>query len=198
MNPEFVYLASTSPRRRELLNQIGVSHRVLTVSVPEQRRPNEAPETFVVRTALAKARAGWSLLAPGQRAPVLGADTAVVLDDRVLGKPRGRDDALAMLRELSGRTHRVMTAVALIDGDEHSRLSVSKVRWRELSDSECLAYWRSGEPRDKAGAYGIQGLGAVFVEHLEGSYSGVMGLPLFETAQLLRLAGIEILALTDE
>ena len=198
MNPQYIYLASTSPRRRELLNQIGVAHRVLPVSVPEQRLVNEAPETFVVRTALAKARTGWSSLAPGRRAPVLGADTAVVLGDRVLGKPRHRADGLAMLSALSGHTHRVLTAVALIDGEEHSRLSVSKVRWRELSEAECQAYWRSGEPRDKAGGYGIQGLGAVFVEHLEGSYSGVMGLPLFETAQLLRLAGVEILNKVEE
>jgi septum formation protein len=198
MDSEFVYLASTSPRRRELLNQIGVAHRVLPVTIPECQRANEAPETFVVRTALEKARAGWATLASAHQAPVLAADTAVVLGERVLGKPRDRDDGLAMLRELSGRTHRVLTAVALIDGDEHSRLSVSRVRWRELSEQECVAYWLSGEPCDKAGAYGIQGLGAIFVEHLDGSYSGVMGLPIFETAELLRLAGVEILSVAKE
>ncbi len=198
MDSDFIYLASKSPRRRELLDQIGIVHRVLPVTTAECLRPNEAPETFVVRTALEKARAGWEMLASTLKAPVLAADTAVVLGDRVLGKPRGREEGLAMLRELSGRTHRVLTAVALINGEEYSRLSVSRVRWRELSEQECVAYWRSGEPCDKAGAYGIQGLGGIFVEHLEGSYSGVMGLPIFETAQLLRLAGVEILSINQE
>lgn len=184
-------LASASPRRRELLTQIGVRHCVLAVDLDEGRRPGEAVEAFVQRLALDKALAGWRALPGVERTPVLGADTLVVLDGEPLGKPLGRDDALAMLARLSGRTHEVLTAVALVGpGAPQGRLSRSRVTFRATSAAERRAYWDSGEPADKAGAYGIQGLGAIFVANLEGSYSGVMGLPLFETAELLAEAGI--------
>lgn len=187
-----IYLASASPRRRELLEQIGVRYRQLLVEVPEVQEPDEAPELYVLRVALDKARAGRVVLAPDDQAPVLGADTEVVIDGEVLGKPSGRKDALAMLSRLSGRSHQVMSAVALVgpDGEAKSRLSVSTVQFRDVTEREAAAYWETGEPADKAGGYAIQGRAAVFIERLEGSYSGVMGLPLFETAELLELFGI--------
>ena len=151
---------------------------------------------YVLRVALAKARAGRALLAAGERLPVLGADTAVVIDGEVLGKPRDRSDALAMMARLSGQWHQVISAVAVVgpEGEEHSRLSVSAVQFRPVTREEAEAYWQSGEPVDKAGGYAIQGRAAVFIERLEGSYSGVMGLPLFETAELLERFGIVPLA----
>jgi septum formation protein len=190
-----IWLASASPRRRELLEQIGVVYELLKVDVPEQRDPGESPEEYVLRVALAKARAGHTLLDGGDNTPVLGADTEVVLDGEVLGKPPGRDEAIDMLHRLTGREHLVLSAVAVVNGaQEQSRLSVSHVRFRQIGDDEALAYWHTGEPADKAGGYAIQGRGAIFIERLEGSYSGVMGLPLFETAQLLALFGIVPLA----
>ncbi len=191
-----LYLASSSPRRRALLDQIGVCYRTLPVSVDETRRDGEPAQDYVTRLALAKARCAWrSLLPRAAPAPVLGADTVVVLDGEPLGKPGGRAQALAMLARLSGRRHRVMSAVALVEGDREAvRLNVSRVSFRRISAVECEAYWASGEPADKAGAYAIQGRGAVFVRRLEGSYSGVMGLPLFDTAELLREFGIEVCA----
>ncbi len=186
-----IYLASASPRRRELLEQIGVDYALLSADVPEVRSPHESPEEYVLRVALAKARAGLALLAQDDSRPVLGADTAVVLEGEVLGKPRGRDDALAMLQRLAGREHLVLSGVALVSHQQaQSRLSVSHVRFRPIGDDEALAYWHTGEPADKAGGYGIQGLAAMFIERLEGSYSGVMGLPLYETAKLLAQFGI--------
>jgi septum formation protein len=186
-----LFLASASPRRRELLTQIGVRFETLKVEVPEVRGPGEAPAGFVTRVALDKARAGRALVGPG--GVVLGADTAVVVDGETLGKPPGRADALAMLARLSGRTHEVVSAVvALAQAREESRISLSRVRFRVIEPAEASAYWATGEPRDKAGAYAIQGYGAVFVAHLEGSYSGVMGLPLFETATLLSQLGVPV------
>lgn len=187
-----IALASASPRRRELLEQIGVSYRQVFVDVPEVLEPDEVPEMYVLRVALEKARAGRATLEAGDETPVLGADTAVVIDGTVLGKPRDRSDALAMMGRLSGQWHQVMSAVAVVGavGEEHSRLSVSSVLFREVSEKEAAAYWETGEPQDKAGGYAIQGRGAVFVERLEGSYSGVMGLPLFETSALLEQFGI--------
>jgi len=182
-----IHLASQSPRRRELLAQIGIRHDVLEVEVDETPRGGEAPAEYVLRLALAKARAGHRLR-PDR--PVLGADTAVVQDDRILGKPLDRQDAAAMLAQLSGREHRVLTAVALVGDREETRLSVSRVRFRPIDAAEAAAYWETGEPADKAGGYAVQGLGALFVESIGGSYSGVMGLPLFETGELLRRAGI--------
>ncbi len=187
-----IFLASASPRRRELLEQIGVRYRQILVDVPEVPVPDEVPEMYVLRVALEKARAGRESLAPDNQIPVLGADTAVVLQGEVLGKPRDRADALAMMSRLSGQWHQVMSAVAIVgaDGEEYSRLSVSSVLFREVSEAEAEAYWATGEPCDKAGGYAIQGRAAVFIERLEGSYSGVMGLPLYETAELLGQFGI--------
>jgi septum formation protein len=182
-----VLLASASPRRRELLTQIGVEHEVVHVDVPEVALPGEAPEVFALRLALAKARAGRAAAGSDGR-PVLGADTVVVAHGEILGKPRDRADFVRMMGLLSGHIHQVMTAVALVDADgsEASRLSVSHVTFRSLSESETAAYWASGEPADKAGGYAIQGRAAIFIARVDGSYSGVMGLPLFETAELLR------------
>jgi septum formation protein len=181
-------LASASPRRAELLAQIGVPHVVAHPEIDEALLPGESPTDYVVRVARAKAH---SVSTRNADLAVLAADTVVVIDGRVCGKPASAAEGIAMLMQLSGRTHRVLTAVALAAaGTLEHRLSASKVRFRRLSRAECLAYWCSGEPRDKSGGYAVQGRGAVFIEHLSGSYSGVMGLPLFETAQLLGAAGI--------
>jgi septum formation protein len=181
-------LASMSPRRRELLHQIGVSHSVRAPHIDESVLPGEPAADYVVRMARSKALAGG---APSAGLPVLGADTIVLIDALILGKPAGAAEAVAMLERLSGRTHEVLTAVALANGATLAhRLSVSQVRLRHLSRAECIAYWESGEPHDKAGAYAVQGRGALFIEHLSGSYSGVMGLPLYETGQLLAEAGV--------
>ena len=186
-----LYLASASPRRRELLAQIGIRHRVLAVAVDETWHRDETPELYVIRLALEKARAGREKIPASDSRPVLGADTAVVIGGEVLGKPGNREEGIAMLRRLSGVTHHVYSGVALVGDDEATRLSVSAVSFRSMTLEECQAYWLTGEPADKAGAYAIQGRGAVFISRLEGTYSGVMGLPLFETAELLREAGIK-------
>lgn len=181
-----LYLASGSPRRRELLTQIGVSYLTLSAPVDENTLPDESPIAYVERLARAKAQAGLAALADTHEAVVLGADTAVVLDGRILGKPADRDEALATLSALSGRSHDVLTAVALVSpGRVVARVVTSQVTFRALSQAEIDAYWASGEPQDKAGCYGIQGLAAVFVSQLHGSYSAVVGLPLCETAGLL-------------
>ncbi|HEY8585369.1 MAG TPA: nucleoside triphosphate pyrophosphatase [Rhodanobacter sp.] len=187
-----LYLASQSPRRRQLLEQLGVSFAVLAVEVPEQRAAAESPRDYVARVAGDKARAGLEAIASVQAAArVLGADTEVVLGDEVFGKPRDAADAAAMLRRLSGRTHTVISAVWLV-GMDHAQceVSVSEVRFAGLDESAIAAYVATGEPFGKAGGYAIQGRGAALIEHLEGSYSGVMGLPLFETARLLRAGGV--------
>lgn len=188
-----VFLASASPRRRVLLAQIGLDCEVLPADVDERVRPGEAPGEYVSRLALAKARAAHAQA--GRRAgPVLAADTAVVVGGQILGKPADEADAARMLRLLSGRSHQVLTAVAVISArGESVALSTSEVEFRELSDGEIAAYWRSGEPADKAGGYAVQGLGAVFIRALRGSFSGVMGLPLFETAELLAAHGVPVL-----
>jgi len=182
-------LASASPRRRELLRQLGVPHCAQPADIDERRLPGESVETCVVRLAHEKAERIWELQ---QRAlPVLGADTAVVLGEQLLGKPADRDDGLRMLEHLSGRTHRVLTAVALMTSQGvSSHLCDSSVSFRALSAQECQRYWDTGEPRDKAGGYAVQGFGAAFIAELRGSYSGVMGLPLYEVADLLQRAGL--------
>jgi septum formation protein len=173
-----------------LLRQIGVRFTVRAAAIAEQQLPRETPEAYVVRLAAAKAEAVWAAVADAHA--VLGADTAVVLDGEVLGKPETEAEAAAMLERLSGRAHRVLTAVALRHpGGVETRLSDSEVRFRATTADERLAYCRTGEPFDKAGGYGIQGHAAVFVEQLRGSYSGVVGLPLFETAALLTRCGID-------
>jgi septum formation protein len=191
MSRDFIYLASGSPRRRELLQQIGVPFRVVGTEVDETVLPGEAPAAYVARLAAAKADTGWARNGDPVGTPVLAADTAVVLDGRILGKPSDREDAEGMLRQLSGRTHEVLTGVALRTADGlQSRLSRSEVTFRRISAGEVQAYWETGEPCDKAGAYAIQGRAAMFIADLRGSYSGVMGLPLFETAQMLSGAGV--------
>lgn len=188
--PDLV-LASASPRRSQLLRQIGVGHRVSPVDVDETIRSGEAPADYVRRIASDKARARAERDTHGTDLPVLGSDTAVVLGGEVFGKPRDQQDAVRMLGGLSGRTHEVHTAVALAyRGRLECRLSVSEVTFRVLDAQEIDAYWASGEPAGKAGAYAIQGFAAVFVARISGSYSGIMGLPLYETAELLRLAGV--------
>jgi len=187
----FIYLASGSPRRRELLQQIGVSFQVLGADLDETALRDESPLAYVSRLAQAKATVGWERSRDLGDAPVLAADTAVVLDARILGKPADMNDAIAMLLQLSGRAHQVLTAVALrTAGGLELKVSRSTVTFRSIDPSEARAYWKTGEPSDKAGAYAIQGHAAVFISDLKGSYSGVMGLPLFETAALLEAAGV--------
>ena len=191
MSQDFVYLASGSPRRRELLQQIRVPFRVVGAAIDEAVLPDETPLQYVARLAAAKAEAGWERSRDFAHAPVLAADTAVVLDGKILGKPVDGQDAEDMLRQLSGRTHEVFTAIALRTANGlQSRISRSEVTFRSIAAAEARGYWETGEPSDKAGAYAIQGLGAMFIADLRGSYSGVMGLPLFETAELLVGAGI--------
>lgn len=184
-NP-LIYLASASPRRSALLAQIGVAHRVAPVAVDESVAEAEAPEKYVSRLAALKADTLWEKLPGDERLPVLGSDTTVVVDRTILGKPADENDCMRILQLLSGRTHQVHTAVAVRSARGSAvRLSVSDVTFRELSQAEIRAYWRTGEPADKAGGYAVQGRGAVFIRHIAGSYSGIMGLPLFETAELL-------------
>jgi septum formation protein len=189
----FVYLASASPRRRELLTQLGVVHEVLSVIVDETPGNAESAADLVRRLAAAKARAGLAVQ-PARNAPVVAADTAVAIGDELFGKPVDQADAVRILGRLAGRTHAVWTAVAVADGQqERVELCHSEVTLRAITPGEMAAYWSTGEPADKAGAYAIQGRGAQFVADLRGSYSGVMGLPLFETARLLTLFGCHLL-----
>ena len=184
-----LFLASASPRRRELLTQIGVPFSLIAAAIDETPHPAENAEQYVQRLAREKALAGLALV--GDDACVLGADTTVVLQDRVLGKPADRDEGLAMLAALSAGEHQVMTAIALASHDRcEVRLVSSRVRFRAITEDEAQRYWASGEPLDKAGGYAIQGWGAVFVSELHGSYSAVVGLPLCETAQLLDTFGL--------
>jgi nucleoside triphosphate pyrophosphatase len=179
-----VLLASRSPRRRELLKQIGVDFEVIDVDIDESWASNETPEDYVRRVAIEKARAGKALA--HENLPVLAADTAVVLDGHILGKAENKDDAIAMLERLSGNTHEVLSAVTVVDEQEHTRVNISNVTFKDLGKKEIDDYCNSDEPIGKAGGYAIQGKAAVFIERLEGSYSGVMGLPLFETQELLK------------
>ncbi|MCQ2030237.1 Maf family protein [Stutzerimonas zhaodongensis] len=186
-----LFLASASPRRRELLTQIGVAFTQLSVSIDETPLGAELPDVYVQRLAREKALAGLAQV-EDESACVLGADTTVVLDQRILGKPIDKADALAMLHALSAREHQVMTAVALVSKSGCTvQLVTSRVRFRTIEPHEAEAYWASGEPHDKAGSYAIQGWGAVFVAAVEGSYSAVVGLPLCETAQMLGVYGVE-------
>ena len=186
-----LYLASRSPRRRELLSRLGRPFEVLAIEVDETPRPGERPEDYVARLARDKARVGRQGLPPGAPGWVLGSDTTVVLDGEILGQPRDRDHALAMLARLSGRVHEVITAVALVDETRILEAQVrSRVAMRPTTAEERAAYWASGEPKGKAGAYAIQGLGAALIDHLDGDWTAVMGLPLAATLGLLRRAGL--------
>lgn len=187
MNHEIV-LASASPRRLELLRQVGIEPEVRPVDIDESVLPGEAPEDYVTRLALAKARAA----ARHESRPVLGSDTAVVIEGEILGKPQDVDDAATMLRRLSGRIHTVLTAVALLKGSAERVIVVTtEVEFAPLSEAEIQAYWETGEPADKAGAYGIQGRAAAFIRRVNGSYTGVVGLPLYETVKLLEESGLK-------
>jgi septum formation protein len=198
-----IYLASKSPRRRELLRQVGVDFDLLMLrndpvrgaDVSEDVLPGEAPHDYVVRVAREKGAFAWNVLQQRRQPlrPVLTADTTVTIDDEILGKPGSPDEAIAMLERLSGRTHQVLTSVAVhyTTITEHIT-QVSEVRFAKLTPAAIRAYCATPEPYDKAGGYGIQGLAALFVEHIEGSHSGIMGLPLFETANLLRKAGLPL------
>lgn len=186
-----IILASGSPRRRELLDQIGVSYRVQAADIDETPLPGEAAQTYVQRIAAAKSECIRRLNPENEL--VLAADTSVVLAGTIMGKPVDRDDAIAMLSQLSGRSHRVYSAVSLRGAQHWQALNITEVRFRTLTQQEIEAYWRTGEPHDKAGAYAIQGIGGQFVEYIAGSFSGVVGLPLFETSALLAQAGIAIL-----
>jgi len=197
-----IYLASRSPRRRELLSQMGVKFEPLLFrggarqddDTDEAVRPGENPDDYVRRVTLMKAAAAWErvVMRRGlQRKPVLAADTTVALGGDILGKPQDRADAERIIALLSGTQHRVLTAVAIkFDSQVEMAVSESRVTFAPLDEARIAAYVASGEPFDKAGAYGIQGRAGAFIERLEGSYSGVMGLPLYETAQLLRLFGV--------
>ncbi len=188
-----LYLASASPRRRELLSQLGLEFEAMPSNILEERRAGESPEEYVTRVARDKARHVASLVRTRQLPmhPVLGADTEVVLDGEIFGKPRDRYHGMEMLRRLGGRMHEVLSAVCLIHQDrEHAALSVSRVSFARLTEVEIAQYWETGEPADKAGAYAIQGRAAAFIARLEGSYSGVMGLPLHELTVLLKQTGV--------
>ncbi|MCI0732812.1 MAG: Maf family nucleotide pyrophosphatase [Methylococcaceae bacterium] len=189
--PPQLVLASASPRRRELLEQIGVRFVVRAAEIDERRLPDESPEQTVCR--LAAEKSVDRLAGAPSGIPVLAADTIVVLDDEILGKPADAEQGIAMLTRLSGREHRVLSAVSLRAEDHWQSISETRVWFRELEPSEMAAYWRTGEPCDKAGCYAIQGLGGLFVRRIEGSYSGVVGLPIYETAELLNKAGIPLL-----
>ena len=186
-----LYLASQSPRRAELLSQIGVRFEKVDVRVDESKSQGESAQQLVTRLALEKARAGSVKLDGGR--PVLGADTIVSLGESVLGKPENRSDSIKMLERLSGAWHEVLTGIALSDqNNEHVNYVRTSVKFRDITPEEMSLYWNTGEAKDKAGGYAIQGFAAVFVEQISGSYSNVVGLPLMETASLLRDAGVEI------
>ena len=184
-------LASASPRRRQLLELIGVPHVVSPADIDETPAPGEPANHYVMRLAREKAETTWR---QERDLPVLGSDTTVVIGEQILGKPESEADAVSMLTRLSGRTHQVHTGIALRmpDGREFLGISTTQVQFAHLDEAQLRAYWASGEPQGKAGAYAIQGLGAVFVSNITGSYTGVMGLPLYETAEMLRAAGIAV------
>ncbi|MET4726422.1 septum formation protein [Lysobacter enzymogenes] len=191
MLSRMLYLASQSPRRRELLGRLGLEFGLIDLDLPEQRQPGEPAADYVRRVAREKAGAGLLKVVANPSAVVLGADTEVVLDDEVFGKPRDAEDARAMLRRLSGRTHQVISAVSLVSpAREAQAVSVSQVSFAALDEGQIERYVASGEPMGKAGAYAIQGGAEVFATRLAGSYSGVMGLPLYETSKLLREFGL--------
>lgn len=188
-------LASQSPRRAELLTQMGLPFDVLVTDLDERRKPGERPERYVDRLARGKCEAGVAMSVDAPLA-VIGADTIVVLDNEILGKPRSLSDSKTMLSKLSGRTHQVLTGVAVSDGSHLESVVVSSsVTFKDLTDRELAAYLATGEGRDKAGSYGIQGIGGVLVEHIEGSFSAVMGLPVFETEKLLERIQLDTWAL---
>jgi septum formation protein len=186
MTSPIILLASASPRRSELLRQVGIAHEIRPVEVDESSRPGEAPAEYVLRLAEEKARALWDSLPASGRLPVLAADTTVALEGEIFGKPGNRAESVAMLARLSGRTHQVHTAVAVLHAEGSAAVvSSSSVTMREITQAEMDWYSGTGEPADKAGGYAVQGRAAIFIRHIAGSYSGVVGLPLCETWELL-------------
>jgi septum formation protein len=184
-----IFLASTSSRRKELLSQLGVEFDVLKIDIDETPLRDEKPESYVQRMALEKANAGWELCKK-QQSLVIAADTSVIIDQQILGKPCSEQDAEKMLISLSGRSHQVMSSVAVMNQESpFVALNVNTVRFSKLTDEQIEWYLNTREGIDKAGSYAVQGLAAQFIEHIEGSYSGIMGLPLYETALLLKQAG---------
>jgi septum formation protein len=184
-----IFLASESPRRIELLQQLGLQFEVVNAPVEEVALPNEPPESYVLRIAIEKALSGFNKVA-GKAIWVIGGDTVVMLNGRVFGKPKNEVDAFRMLSKLSGQTHEVLSAVAIVfDGEVFSALNKTSVSFKDLSESEVMDYIKTEEPFGKAGSYAIQGLGAKFIKHIDGSYSAVMGIPLFELNQLLEASG---------
>lgn len=187
-----LYLASNSPRRKELLHQIGLAFEVVNAPVEEVALPHESPESYVLRIAIEKALAGFNKVA-GKMVWVIGGDTAVMIEGKVLGKPKNEADSFRMLKRLSGKVHTVLSGVAVVyDGEVFSVLNKTDVTFKVLTDTEILDYIASTEPQGKAGSYAIQGLGATFIQEIHGSYSGVMGLPLYELDQLLIESGYTI------
>jgi septum formation protein len=187
-----LYLASKSPRRQQLLGQIGIRFKQIDVDVSEERLLQENPQDYVSRIALEKARAASRIRDLDKNIPIIGSDTIVVLENTILGKPKDFNDAVNMLTRLSGRSHKVLTAISVIHDGAWSCINETTVLFRDLAEDEIEAYCFTDEPWDKAGAYAIQGKAAIFIKEINGSYSGVMGLPLFETAQCLQKAGINI------
>jgi septum formation protein len=186
MNFPRVYLASGSPRRSELLAQIGIEFDKLTIDVDESRLIDEIPLDYVQRIAQVKAKAGWAALGDNELRPVIGADTSVIIGRDILGKPKNKAEAKTMLKRLSNNQHEVLTAVSLIYGEQVlTRVSYNKVTFAPLTEAELDWYITTGEGEDKAGSYAVQGLAALFIKKIEGSYSGIMGLPLRETMELL-------------
>lgn len=189
VNTRPLFLASESPRRAELLQQLNLTFETVNAPVEEVGLPNESPESYVLRIAIEKALSGFNKVA-GKTVWVVGGDTVILFEGRVFGKPKNEADAFKMLAALSGQAHQVLSAVALVfDGEVFSALNTTSVRFKVLSESEITAYIKSEEPFGKAGSYAIQGLGAQFIERIEGSYSAVMGMPLFELSQLLGASG---------
>ena len=195
-----IYLASQSPRRRTLIEQLGIPYQTISVEVDELHQAGELPADFVARLASEKAQAGWQLVAE-QAIPVVGADTCIVLDQQIVGKPENKRQGIELLKRYSGNTHQVVTGVAMVGPGsrvrgapivQQVRVSASLVTFRVVTDRECEQYWQTGEPEGKAGGYAIQGKAAVFIEKIEGSYSGVMGLPLFEFSELISEFGIQL------
>ena len=195
---EQLILASASSRRKELLSSYGVKFTIRPQDIDETPWPDEKPEDYVVRMAMEKARACASDIGL-KSLPVLGADTVICFGGRIIGKPQDQDEAFEILRAFSGQSHEVLSAVAVANNDQiHHVLSVSKVQFRRLQDQEILAYCKTGEPLDKAGAYGIQGLASMFISRIEGSYTGIVGLPVFETLELLSRYGITPLSILEQ
>ena len=195
-----IYLASQSPRRRTLIEQLGISYRTISVEVDERPQAGELPAGFVSRLACEKAQAAW-LLVSEQGIPVVGADTCIVLDGEIVGKPADQQHGIELLKRYSGNTHQVLTGVAVVghagglNGEpvvQQVCVNTSLVTFRVITDRECEQYWQSGEPEGKAGGYAIQGKAAAFIEKIEGSYSGIMGLPLFEFSELISEFGIQL------